>query len=770
MSRLSRLRHLATALLLLSLLGAAPAAAAPDVVSVDFETGPPIATAITTEYQASAFVFFQRSDAQRPARRPTGGAAGVAADIGAGRCVPEGGTGNDCEFPTGGAVGRLTRTASAVSLRAGLFTAAGGAVTVQLQGLRTNGTVAATGTAATITGTPFSTPVSVTSAAPDIARFRVTVGGPGATGAEVGIDDLTMTYPEGTLPDVSLGVDPNATVIPQGGSVDVPVTATRLNGSDGPLDLRTAGLPPGVSTAFVPNPLGGTAAAATLRLTAGPDAPPAPMGVPTDLTITADPLGNAGVAPEPRSVVKSVRVASQYDLRAPAASSVEVAACTSTELPLRLERSSTFDKTVRLTAIGLPPGVSASFAPGPDIPPGGNFFLDVSLRLTGSATRFSATTFVIEATAPGVPTRRLSLTVLPATPSATLKTPNLRAPQRLQAGTTGRIEGNGFCPGTTLRLGTAAGTVTPTVAGDGRALSFVTPRLATSGPVVVVPPSGAIYPTAEVAVVETFRSTKGLSFGNYPFTGLSLGEAADTFGYDELFFQINPCWPFGSCLIPSGIPDPTALVAYLILDEAMQSTGGHCFGISRAVQGWTTNPTTLTRWTPGGTVFSIPGRTGAFDSFLDGQHALQGSSEFINAYFDRPKSLAANLARIRADLASGTWPAVSMAYDSGGHVVNAYDLVDRPDGGVDILAYDNNLPFVEGELTDGAVHTSREAARSVIRVDAARSRWEFTRSVDDAGAPRIATGGGDKLFAIRRTTIPQDPTLADPTCSGGSPT
>ena len=280
MSSLSRAGRLTGALLLLALAGVTPAAAAPGEVTVDFETGPAIGTAITTEYQSSAFVFFQRSDAQRPARRPISKAGGIAADIGAGRCAPEGGIGNDCEFPTGGAVGRLTRTASAVSLRAGLFSPVAGAVTVQLQGLRANGTVAATGTAATISGAAFSTPVSVTSPAPDIAQFRVILGGPGAQGAAVGIDDLTMTYPAGTLPDVSLGVDAAATVIPQGGSVDVPVSVTRLNGSNGPLDMSASSLPLGVSATFIPNPLAGTGAAATLRLTAVPDAPPAAMGVP----------------------------------------------------------------------------------------------------------------------------------------------------------------------------------------------------------------------------------------------------------------------------------------------------------------------------------------------------------------------------------------------------------------------------------------------------------------------------------------------------------
>lgn len=184
------------------------------------------------------------------------------------------------------------------------------------------------------------------------------------------------------------------------------------------------------------------------------------------------------------------------------------------------------------------------------------------------------------------------------------------------------------------------------------------------------------------------------------------------------------------------IPDPTAFIAYGIIDKAMQDTGGHCFGISRAVQMWTANTATLNRWTSGN-VFSIPGRTGALDSFLDGQHALQASAEFIRAYFERPQTIAGNLAVIRSTLASGETPLVSVAFGDSGHAMIAYDVVDRPGGGVDVLLYDNNVPFAAGELTDAAAHTQREMQRSVLRIAPDRTRWDF-----DNGT--AWSGGGDK--------------------------
>lgn len=754
MVRLLAAGRVLSLLMLLALLAAAPAVADDEVV-VNFESGPALETPITSEYQASSFVFFQRSDGQRPYRRSAPGRArsgSVVANIGGDLCQPEGGTGNDCEFPTGGTSGRMTRTASSVRLYAGLFSVANDTVTVQLQALRANGSIAATGAAVPISAAGFATEVAVTSGAADIARFRVIVAGPGATGAAVGFDDLTLRYPVGSLPEVSLGVAFDTAVVPQGGSVDVPVSITRLNGSSGPLALSATGLPAGVSAQFSPASVPGAATAATLRLTAAADAPPAALGVPTDISIVGDPRADGAVAPGPRAVTKAVRVASPYVLRAVAPGPVAVPTCASVEVPLRLERDSAFGGTVRLQALNLPAGVTASFAPGPDIPPGGGFFVDVKLRLTGSVAALPDTAIVVEASSAGTPSRQLTLDLRRAPASAFLSSPadhRLAAPQGLLPGSAGRIEGTGFCPGTVLHLGNSAGEVVPVIEGDGRVLRFVTPRLATSGAITVSSPGSAAY-AASSATVQTFRSRNGLSFANYPVTGLSLTEAEAAFGENDFFYHVDLCYPFG-CNVQ--VVNPFALLTYAVIDQAMQRTGGHCFGISRSVQNWIAAPSTLNRFTSGGTVYSIPGRSTELDGFLDGQHSLQASAQFITAYFNRPKTLNANLAVIRAQLAAGYPPLISMAYDSGGHAVVAYDLVDHQDGSVDILVYDNNQPFTAAELTSGDSHRTREAQRSVIRVDPNHTRWTF-----DSGGP-LRAGGGSELFAVSRGVIPADPSL-----------
>ena len=150
------------------------------------------------------------------------------------------------------------------------------------------------------------------------------------------------------------------------------------------------------------------------------------------------------------------------------------------------------------------------------------------------------------------------------------------------------LDGSGFCDGTKVRVGNDLADADATVHDGGRTLRFKTPRLATSGPITILPPHGVTYQTADVDV-DTFRSTRGLAFANYDYGGFSFEEAVETFGAEELFQRINPCWPL-KCVIRTPIPDVKALAVVQIIDWAMQSIGGHCFGIARAVQGWAQVP------------------------------------------------------------------------------------------------------------------------------------------------------------------------------------
>ena len=158
--------------------------------------------------------------------------------------------------------------------------------------------------------------------------------GLGSIGARVGFDNLTFTYPDNALPDLSLSVEPGEVVVPQGGFVDVPITVTRLNGSAGAFTFAASELPAGVTAQFVNS---------TLRLRAAADAPRTPLDVARDITITATP-SSGDVAPTPRSTNVPVRVSSNFELVG--SGTAALAPCGSAELALRVERDRAFTGTV----------------------------------------------------------------------------------------------------------------------------------------------------------------------------------------------------------------------------------------------------------------------------------------------------------------------------------------------------------------------------------------------------------------------------------------
>src|SRR3954447_4674819 len=167
----------------------APAAQAATITE-DFETAPPpIGSPVNDEDKASKFTFWVRSDPGfRPYRRVAGVATHsgtVAADIGPDHCYPDE-SDEPCEFPVSGTQANITRTPTTITLYAGLFQAATSPVTATLTAYRADTSVAATTTAPIDVG--ITTPLSVTSGAPDIVRWSLTAD---VSGAELGFDDLT---------------------------------------------------------------------------------------------------------------------------------------------------------------------------------------------------------------------------------------------------------------------------------------------------------------------------------------------------------------------------------------------------------------------------------------------------------------------------------------------------------------------------------------------------------------------------------------------------
>ena len=743
------------------LLTLVPAARA-DTVVVDFESGPALETAVTDQYLSAAFVRFLHADfGFRPYRRsaPNQARSGtVVADVGVNVCEREAGPGVGCETAIGGTSGRLTRTARAVTVFAGLFGPPAQPVTARLIAYRANGAVAATGAAIPMTAQGFTTPVHVASAAADIASFELKLEGNGAVGAALGFDDLTIEYPANSLPDFSLTAPSGPVAVLQGKATDVPVQLTRLNNSNGNIHMSVTALPAGVTAQVIPAAVPGTQGNATVRLSAGPNAPP--FEVPRSVTIRADPQGNANVAPVARSIGVLMRVGGNFSLQGPAGE-IDVPTCSAVDVPFKLLRDRAFTGTVALTAEDLPAGVTAEFLPGASIPPGGGFNVDATLRLRGSTAAITAKEVTIRAESPGSPARTIKVKLKPAVPSAALESAVGLTPRHFTPGTQLRLRGNGLCPGTVLRIGNQLAEAPTSVDPDGRGLTFNVPRLATSGPVTVVPPPGSTeYVTTNSLVIRSVRNRFGFKFVNYTFDKLAIDELTDLVGHDDLFITVNPCWPWGSCSIVTGILDPSAAVIWGVVNLTLRAGGGgHCLGMVRGTQEIMGGRVPLNRF-GSGSIWDIPAMAGPGDeelkSFLDSRQALQITAEYIQAFVYRNRRVAFQVGEIEKELRAGREPGVVILKGHlRGHQVRAYDMEPRPDGGVDILVYDPNRPFTPNEDINAFTHRDREVTESVIRVSADRERWEYSH----ASETWSGSGLDGSLFSVPLDWVPKELSL-----------
>jgi len=754
------LRFLLLAALATIALALSASSALADSVTLDFETGPPsIDKPINDDYKSSAFTFWQRSDPGfRPYRRVAGvptQSGTVAADIGPAHCYP--GEVDDpgaCELPVAGTQGNLTRTANAVTVYAGLFSAPNSPVSAKLTAYRANGTVAATSTVPV--GIGITTKVTATSATADIARFTLEADGLGKIGAELGFDDLTLDFPANSLADFSITAPTDTIPVQQGHGTSVPIRVTRLNGSDGPIAFSTAGLPAGVTAVVTPDPLPGTDTNASLRVVASDNAATTPL---KRATLTGDPQGNGDVGTAPRSAPFSVRVASAFDLVPSSTAPLQLPDCAPVDLPFVLARDRAFDGTVSLTVEDAPPGVTASVLPDATVAPGGGFNVERTLRVSRADRVPDKAAITVRAHAPGYPDRTFKVPLENAVQKATASPGFVRTARRGVPGTTIRLDGNGFCPGTVVRMdGTLEDTAT-TVDPGGRSLTFSTPRTAKSGDLTVIPPNGFSYDTENDVEVRSFRGEDGFRFINPHFGHLSISELTETAGADDLFLQVNPCWPFGTCRIPTGFLDPIAAIEWPIFDAILHYGDGHCYGINRAIQEFGAGKVPYRRFADVQATFDLPDASGpqnGLESYLDSRQATQLTAEGLEARFGRDPSLAKQTERAQDELDADRYPGIIMLQGSSGHEVTAYDIEVQPDGSRKIFTYDSNRPLSEAEMVSLQAHERAETQDSVITISPGMDHWEFTSS---SGRTLSGDGGGGNLYASTLSDVPDNPTL-----------
>lgn len=748
-----RIRLLTLSLLLLGAFAISVASASADRINVDFESGPPLRTAVQDDYLASAFVSFPQDPGYRPYRTDVGQKAHsghVVADVSGSLCQLETtGSGSDCEFVTGGTTGRLARTATSVTVFAGAINDQPQPETVMLIGHPTNGTDVVS--ANVPISSAITTPVSVSSPAGDIDSFTLE-----ASAGDLAFDDLTLDFPQNSLPDISPTTTSQVVPALSGNRTPVQISLGRVNGSNGPVRVSVTGLPSGVTAQPVTS--SATATSATLVLTAAANAPSTNFQ-PTRATVTADPLGSAKVAPSRRLTNLDVRVASPYDLAIAQGHTGDVAlpACAPVDVPIVLPRDISFSGMIHVGVDGLPPDVSADVQPSADVLPGVGLTAERTIRFTRTTASKLPADVTVKAQS-GTTVRTVKLHLDAALQTAMVTTGLGLTPRLRTDGTEIRITGNGFCPGTSVKVGNINAVVDATVL-DAHTLSFHVPTLATTDRVGIDPSQGDPgYMTSNTLQIDSFRNVDGFQFHNFPFDGLSLGELTDAFGADDLFLKVNPCGLWGGdCTVVTGILDPTVALQWPIISEALKNSNGHCFGISRAVQEFLSRKKSLRSFTTGGSVFSIPSadHPQTFVAHcLDSQHALQASGEFLRAWLLRDRSVRGQVDRVRSALAPGDFPIVAIRHGFDGHALIAYNLVDDPDGTAEIYTYDPNREFSPLEDTGPGSH-ALAVLGSNIHVDAARGSWSYDRLNGDTWSG----GNGGTLFAVPESTIPQDPAL-----------
>jgi hypothetical protein len=784
-----RLALLLSSLVLLA-LAALPALASAQLQTVDFESGMPLGSPLDSAGEIS----FIKGPGFRPYRVDVGARAHSGTAVGdLGRCLEESENAPSCEFFHAQAIGQLARTADGVTLFAGMFNGQNPAAVATLTAFRADGSIAASSGLVAIDAGGFDQELSVSSAAGDIASFKIEASKPsGDPAGDLGIDDLQVSFADGAKPDFSVAGNGEVVALVQGQQVDVPLSLARVNGSNGPIQVSVTGLPKGVSATVSPNPVPGTQTNATATLKAAPDAPDTDF-VPTDATITADPQGAAEVGPGPRTTTQSVRVAANFGLAIGDQSDanlppkgrvvVEVPDCAPIEVPVKVSRDIAADQDIALSvradldgSIQLLDGMTGSFLPDAVVRPGGGLIADRTLRLAATSSAFIpelGSPAAIEGkigSGPDAPRHVLPLKVVRTPAVATIGdgSPSsvlAATPHYGREGSRVRIHGTGFCPGTSVQVGNEDAIAQGTVVND-HTLEFNTPRYATTGPVTIVPPGGLrSYRATNLLTVDSFRNTDAFQFGNFDAGRLSLEEFTEAFGND-IFIRVNPCWPFGECSVPTAILHPVAAIEWGIFSRT-SGRNGTCFGMALASADLRSGKVPFRRLVskPGfgnPQVFDIPGHdhpSGAAGSFIEIEHVKQKSDEYIRAVENRDPDLLDQLSTLEAEFRHNRGALVSMKKSGeGGHVVYAYDMTQNATS-ADIYVWDPNRPFSPFEDGRGSFHKG-EIDEAVIHVDKARLSWRFQMAHALFAAPRIWSGRDDgTLWVEPAGTVPDHSTL-----------
>lgn len=704
------------------------------------------------------------------------------------------------EFPNSSIAGVLTNAAATVSVYAGFLANSDtppDTVQMTLTGYDINDNQIASQSVTLTAGQGFHTLLQISSGSPNIVYFTVTA----PEYPTLGVDDLTFDNPGGLPPDFRLQPEGTEIGVPQGFSNSEVIDINRENGSTGGITFSASGLPSGVQASFSPNPAAGVST--TMTLSAAPNAPLTTTYPYPPLTIDATPdSSSAGVAPQTTSIGLDVYppfALRLYPTTPPNQNppAIEVPPCSTVSVPVAITWSldpitfkQPFSGAISLSLSGVPSDDQASLNPSTVSPSTGTNSAKSTLTLSSASDATGATSSVtITGTSGQVTESSTPMLIERVAPTITGMTPGGgQTPQALQPGTPVKIEGHGFCPGTTVDFGNSLAATTPTsISNDGTTMQTSIPRLGTSGNVYAVPSGGSIsspgtaqYPGFNV---DSYRNTNGLAFDNSSAFqnregGWHFSDISDVFGYDQTHYSVNPCWPFGDCTIASPVPTVGALLEWGLVNAIPWS--GQCFGFvlstQRLLHGdehYSNFPLQAgkiykTVWNLQGPDASdgTPGASSDLGHYVHDVHIEQLSGEFMNYWLgETEKNLifgtqSSIINQVKSALAGGDHPIMAMI--NGGvsglvhgeaHAVDAYDVEPGSNGDMIIDVYNPDAEFKTSEDTDITGSTHLQAIQNSQIIVHPDGHWEFK------GFNPEWHGGPGSLVVVPYGTPPVQPTL-----------
>ncbi len=668
-----------------------------------------------------------------------------------------------CEFVHNVIIGQLAVSRESVSMHVGFY---GGDTPfsgkVRLTALDTSRNPIGSPVEATVSSASVTTLMTINPPGTDnIAFFRLETFESDVVGAAIAIDDVTFAGTGTSPPDISISTGSTDVRLLLGGTVDVPVTIARFNGSSGNVTMSASGLPAGVTATFSPPVVGATNTTTTMHLAATVGA--TASFTPVNLVVTATPA-DALVAPAARSVTDNLTVEAPYYLTFNPAP-LRVPSCGSVIGSVVVNREPGFTGTVSLAVDPPPAGYAASLGATTVPPTNGSFSTSVPLTVGfGSTGGPAGASITVHATSPGAPQADGSLAIARFPGQITGFTPTQgRTPQALQPGDDVVLTGSGFCPGATVQFNNNTAYAIATisagdVAADGSSVHVRVPRYSTTGPITVVNADGS-FSSATSFTVHSARNTRGFSFPNYVHEGVSISDLDAVYGTSQTNLTINVCWPF-DCEIDSGITSPFTYLYKGISNAALKGDFS-CFGISAVDQRLVEHWLSYSSFSPAGatTAWQLDGPAGPADALraaIRQQHTTQLSSDMIRYWVE---ATSANLitggsltrAIIENDLRAGHFPMVLIRNSpSQGHALVAEDVRSSSDGGYDIDVNDPNIPFLAREDIIPGDHKTGED-NSIIHV---RPDGHWTHYMGD-----IWSGGPGTLVAVPWGTIARTPTI-----------